>query len=170
MKEFMKEWVIPIIGVFILAILIQRFVFFHVLVPTGSMLPTINTGDRMFVIREYRPESLKTGDIVVFKVYPEGGQELYVKRLIGTPGDTVTILDGAVSVNGVELVEDYIAYRDSYSGEFRVPEGKYFFLGDNRRDSKDSRNSEIGLIDESDILAKAGLRFWPLNNFGLINK
>lgn len=168
MKEFIKEWVIPILGVFILAILIQRFVFFHVLVPTGSMIPTINLGDRMFVMREYRTESLKTGDIVVFKVYPEGKEELYVKRLIGTPGDTVTIVDGVVSVNGEELVEDYVEYPDLYTGEFHVPEGKYFFMGDNRRDSKDSRFSEVGFIDESDILARAGLRFWPLSNFGLI--
>lgn len=168
MKEFMKEWVIPILGVFILALLIQRFVFFHVLVPTGSMIPTINAGDRMFVMREYRPKSLETGDIVVFKVYPDGKEELYVKRLIGTPGDVVTIVNGKVSVNGEALVEDYVEYPDFYTGEFHVPEGKYFFMGDNRRNSTDSRFQEVGFIAEEDILARAGLRFWPLSNFGLI--
>ena len=168
MKNFVKEWVIPILGVFLLALLVQRFVFFHVLVPTGSMIPTINEGDRMLVMREYRPQSLKTGDIVVFKVWPEGEEMLYVKRLIGRPGDTVTIENGVVSVNGVELQEDYVKRPDRYTGEFKVPEGKYFFMGDNRRDSKDSRYEEVGFIDEADILARAGLRFWPLGNMGFI--
>lgn len=168
MKNFIKEWVIPILGVFLLALLVQRFVFFHVLVPTGSMIPTINEGDRMLVMREYRPQSLETGDIVVFKVWPDGEEMLYVKRLIGRPGDTVTIENGVVSVNGQELQEDYVKRPDRYSGEFKVPEGKYFFMGDNRRDSKDSRYEEVGFIDEADILAKAGLRFWPLGNMGFI--
>lgn len=168
MKNFIKEWVIPLVGVFILALLIQRFVFFHVMVPTGSMIPTINEGDRFLVLREYWPEKLETGDIVVFKVRPNGVETLYVKRLIGTPGDTVSIKDGRVSVNGIELVEDYVKRPDRFTGEYKVPEGKYFFMGDNRADSKDSRYAEVGFIDEADILARAGLRFWPLNNMGLV--
>ena len=168
MKHFIKEWVLPVVAVFVLALLVQRFVFFHVLVPTGSMIPTINTGDRMLVVREYRPKSLKTGDIVVFKVRPEGVETLYVKRLIGTPGDTVEIVGGKVSVNGVQLVEAYVKRPDRYNGVFNVPANKYFFMGDNRIDSKDSRYPEVGFIDESDILAKAGLRFWPLDNLGFV--
>lgn len=168
MKNFIKEWVLPIAAVFLLALMVQRFIFFHVLVPTGSMIPTINLGDRMFVVREYRPETLETGDIVVFKVRPDGVETLYVKRLIGTPGDTVEINLGKVSVNGVELDEDYVKRTDFYTGTFHVPDGKYFFMGDNRIDSKDSRYAEVGFIDEKDILAKAGLRFWPLDNFGFV--
>lgn len=168
MKNFFKEWVFPMVGVFILALLIQRFIFFHVLVPTGSMIPTINEGDRMLVVREYFPEKLKTGDIVVFKIWPNGEEKLYVKRLIGLPGDTVTIEKGIVSVNGQQLVEDYVKRPDNYTGEFHVPEGKYFFMGDNRGESKDSRYPEVGFIDQKHILAKAGLRFWPLNNMGFV--
>lgn len=168
MKNFFKEWVFPMVGVFILALLIQRFVFFHVTVPTGSMIPTINEGDRFLVLREYFPERLETGDVVVFKIWPEGVETLYVKRLIGRPGDTVTIKDGVVSVNGEELVEDYVKRPDTFNGEYQVPEGKYFFMGDNRQDSKDSRYPDVGFIDESAILARAGLRFWPLNNMGLV--
>lgn len=168
MKHFFKEWVFPMVGVFILALLIQRFVFFHVMVPTGSMIPTINEGDRFLVLREYFPERLETGDIVVFKVRPEGVETLYVKRLIGTPGDTVVIENGVVAVNGKVLDEDYVKRPDQFTGTYQVPEGKYFFLGDNRRDSKDSRYPDVGFIDESDILARAGLRFWPLDNMGLV--
>ena len=168
MKHFFKEWVFPMVGVFILALLIQRFVFFHVMVPTGSMIPTINEGDRFLVLREYFPERLETGDIVVFKVRPEGVETLYVKRLIGTPGDTVVIENGVVAVNGKVLDEDYVKRPDQFTGTYQVPEGKYFFMGDNRRDSKDSRYPDVGFIAESDILARAGLRFWPLDNMGLV--
>lgn len=168
MKHFFKEWVFPMVGVFILALLIQRFVFFHVMVPTGSMIPTINEGDRMLVLREYFPERLETGDVVVFKIWPDGVETLYVKRLIGTPGDTVTIVDGVVSVNGEVLEEDYVKRPDRFTGEYKVPEDKYFFMGDNRTDSKDSRYPDVGFIDESAILARAGLRFWPLDNMGFV--
>ena len=168
MKHFFKTWILPVVGVFVLALLIQRFAFFHVLVPSGSMIPTINGGDHLFVIREYFPKALKTGDIVVFKVWPDDVETLYVKRLIGTPGDVVKIFAGKVSVNGVALDEDYLNNRDYYEGVFYVPENKFFFMGDNRSDSKDSRFPEVGFVDESAILAKAGLRFWPLDNFGLV--
>ncbi len=168
MKHFFKEWVFPMVGVFILALLIQRFVFFHVMVPTGSMIPTINEGDRFLVLREYFPDRLETGDIVVFKIWPDGKETLYVKRLIGTPGDTVVITDGVVSVNGEVLEEDYVKRPDNFTGTYQVPEEKYFFMGDNRRDSKDSRYPDVGFIDESQILARAGLRFWPLDRMGLV--
>lgn len=168
MKHFFKEWVFPMVGVFILALLIQRFVFFHVMVPTGSMIPTINEGDRMLVLREYFPERLETGDVVVFKIWPDCVEKLYVKRLIGTPGDTVTIVDGVVSVNGEVLEEDYVKRPDRFTGEYKVPEDKYFFMGDNRTDSKDSRYPDVGFIEESAILARAGLRFWPLDNMGFV--
>lgn len=168
MKSFIKEWVIPIAIVVIISQLIQVFLFFQILVPSGSMKPTINEGDRLFVMRVYDKSKLKTGDIVVFRVRPNGVSTLYVKRLIGRPGDNVKITDGKVFVNGTELIEPYIVNHDYYNGEFNVPEGKYFFMGDNRPDSKDSRFPEVGFIDESDVVAKAGLKFYPFSEFGLL--
>ncbi len=168
MEKFIKEWVLPIIAVVLLSIAIQKFLFFQIIVPTGSMRPTINEGDRIFVAKVYDPEKLETGDIVVFKVRPRGVETLYVKRLIGTPGDKVEINGGVVSVNGETLDEPYIVYPDRYTGSFDVPEGKYFFMGDNRIDSKDSRYSEVGFIDIADIVARAGLKFWPINGFGIL--
>lgn len=165
-KKVFHEWIFPMAGVFILALLIQRFVFFHVLVPTGSMIPTIGEGDRMLVLREYFPQRLETGDIIVFKVRPDGEEKLYVKRLIGKPGDQIFIREGTVRVNEKALEEPYVVYADDYTGDFTVPEGSYFFMGDNRGNSTDSRYPMIGFIAEKDILARAGLRFWPLDHLG----
>lgn len=165
MKKFIKEWVIPMLAVFVVALLVQKFLFFHVLVPSGSMEPTIHPGDRMLVLREYNPKGLKTGDIIVFK---SGHQDqLYVKRLIGKPGDKVSMVDGQVILNGTPLEEDYITYEDNFTGEFQVPQGHYFFLGDNRPNSDDSRFS-VGFVPEEAIQAKAGLRFWPFNRIGFL--
>lgn len=168
MKNFIKEWVIPIAIVIVLSLLIQKFLFFQILVPTGSMKPTINENDRIFVVKIYDTTKLKTGDIVVFKVRPGGVETLYVKRLIGTPGDTVTIDKGKVSVNGKLLDEPYVKNKDMYTGEFKVPEGKFFFMGDNRINSRDSRYTDVGFIDKSDIIAKAGLKFWPISEISIL--
>ena len=78
-----------------------------------------------------------------------------IKRLIGLPGDKVIIKDGVVSVNGETLQENYIGTADNYTGEFEVPEGKYFFLGDNRYWSLDSRYWNDPYIDGSEIKGKA---------------
>ena len=168
MKNFIKEWVIPVAIVIVLSLLIQKFLFFQILVPTGSMKPTINEHDRVFVTKIYDTTKLKTGDIVVFKVRPNGIETLYVKRLIGKPGDTVTIEKGKVSVNGKLIDEPYVKNPDMYNGEFKVPENKFFFMGDNRINSRDSRYPEVGYIDRSDIIAKAGIKIWPINEISIL--
>lgn len=167
-KAFFKEWVLPIAAVFLIATLIQRFVFFQVLVPTASMHPTIGEGDRMLVVREYRPKSLQRGDIVVFTVRQGGEDVLYIKRLIGRPGDRIVIENGEVSVNGERLKEEYVVYRDRFNGVYTVPQNAYFFMGDNRANSSDSRYPLVGYVPEKNIIAKAGLRFWPLRQFGFL--
>lgn len=169
MKKFFKEWILPIGFVFIVALLIQKFLFFHVVVPTGSMEPTIGIGDRMLVLHVYDKEKLNRGDVVVFKVHLPGRDELYVKRLIGKPGDHIDIVDGEVSVNGKVIDEPYVINEDNFNGSYDVPLGKYFFLGDNRPNSGDSRFPQLGFVDEADIEAKAGLRFWPLDRMGFLD-
>lgn len=168
MKGLMKKWLLPIAGVLILALLFNRFLFFQIVVRSGSMEPTILAGDHIIVLREYSPEDLQTGDVVVFQRWPEGKRVLVIKRLIGTPGDHVVFEDGLITLNGERLEENYIEFCDCYTGEFYVPEDQYFFCGDCRSNSMDSRHNSMGYIDGSDILAKAGLRIWPLARFGLI--
>lgn len=163
---FFYEWVIPIVVAGILALLINKFIIFKVYIPSESMVPTLNVNDRLFVTRVYNEEKLQRGDIVVFES-EELGDKL-IKRLIGLPGDKILIDNGEVSVNGEKLVEDYIGTVDRFNGEYEVPEGKYFFLGDNRLYSKDSRYWIDPYIDGKDIIGKAQFKVYPFSEMGKI--
>ena len=165
-SNFFYDWVIPIIVAFVLAALIQKFIVFKVKIPSESMVPTLNVGDNLFVTRVYKPENLERGDVVVF--YSQERDEDMIKRLIGLPGDEVVIQDGVVTVNGITLEEDYIGMEDEFVGTYNVPEDKYFFLGDNRFRSLDSRYWENPYIDEDDITGKAQLKVYPFKDFGWI--
>lgn len=165
-SNFFFDWIVPIVIAVILATLINKYVIFKVKIPSESMVPTLNVGDRLFVTRVYNPENLKRGDIVVF--HSEEKDEDMIKRLIGLPGDKIVINDGIVTVNGETLEENYIGTADNYSGEFTVPEGKYFFLGDNRYWSLDSRYWENPYIDGSEIKGKAQVKVYPWKDFGRI--
>jgi signal peptidase I len=164
--SFLSEWIIPIISAIILAILINNFLVFKVLIPSESMVPTLNVNDRLFVTRVYNLEKLKRGEIIVF--YSEEYQKSLIKRLIGLPGDKIKIEEGIVYVNGEKLEEDYLGEKDNLSGEYEVPEGKYFFLGDNRKWSQDSRYWVNPYIDEEDITGKARIKVYPLDQIGWV--
>ncbi|MGG7059986.1 signal peptidase I [Clostridium tertium] len=165
-KNFIYEWGIPIVSAIIIALLINKYLLFKVLIPSESMVPTLNVGDRLFVTRVYNLDKLKRGDIVVF--YSEELQADLIKRLIGLPGDKIKIENGVVSVNGEVLQEDYIGAEDNFNGEYEVPEGKYFFLGDNRLYSKDSRYWINPYIDGKDITGKAQIKVYPFDEIGKV--
>lgn len=162
-----KDWIICIIIAVIATVLINKFLIYKVYIPSSSMVPTLNKGDQLFVTKVYNPEKLKTGDIVVF--YSRENKDTYIKRLIGCPGDNVKIEKGVVYVNDKKINEDYVVYDDeTFSGEYNVPEGKYFFLGDNRPVSNDSRKWKNPFVDEDDIEGKAVLKVYPFKDFGLL--
>ena len=168
-NTFIKEWVLPVFAALGLAILINKFLIFNVYIPSTSMAPTINVGDRLMVNRVFHKDNIKRGDILVF--YSDELQETLIKRVIGLPGDHIVIKDGVVNVNEDDLEEDYVKNND-YSNEelvYDVPEGKYFFLGDNRPVSKDSRRWINPYIDEDDIKGNAILKFYPISDFGSID-
>ena len=165
-KMILNDWVIPILMAVIIAILINKFLLFKIIIPSGSMIPTINIDDRLFATRIYNEEKLERGDIVVF--YSHEFQESMIKRLIGLPGDKIEIKNGVVFVNGEELSEDYIQSKGDYTGYFEVPEESYFFLGDNRENSKDSRYWINPYINKDDIEGKAQLRVYPFNKIGRV--
>ena len=164
--NFFTEWVMPIAIALVLALLIKQFLIFKVYIPSGSMIPTLNEGDQLFVTRVYNLDNLKRGDILVFD--SDELNDVLIKRLIGLPGDKIKIISGTVYVNGEELEEDYVKNPDHISGEFEVPEGKYFFLGDNRAISYDARRWENPYIDGNDIKAKAQIRVYPFSDFGFV--
>jgi signal peptidase I len=163
-NNIFRDWIMPVVAAVVLASLINKFLFFNVYVPSGSMIPTINKWDRLLITKVYNYENIKRGDIIVF--YSDEFNEMLIKRIIGLPGDHIEINNGLVNVNGKELVENYVKNNDEYSGIFDVPKDKFFFLGDNRSNSDDSRRWLNPYIDKSDIKGKAVLRFYPFKNFG----
>lgn len=163
---FFYDWVVPIFIAVVLAVLINKFIVFKVKIPSESMVPTLNVGDRLFVTRVYNPENLERGDVVVFHSIEK--DEDMIKRLIGKPGDEIVIKDGIVTVNNETLYENYIGTPDKFNGTYTVPEGKYFFLGDNRFFSSDSRYWDNPYIDGSDIMGKAQLKVYPFSDIGMI--
>lgn len=123
----------------LIAILIRRYVLFITRVFSRSMLPNYRPDDRLLTICVHRPDQLKRGDVVVFRSDEHG--KTMVKRLIGLPGDKVLITEtGNLFINGYKQDEAYVAYRGGLEGSFMVPEGEFFFLGDNREESIDSRH------------------------------
>lgn len=165
-KNPLIEWGIPIICAVVLGLLIKKFIMFPVYIPSSSMEPTLNVGDRLIVTRVYNPEHLERNDIVVFDS-DELGKTL-IKRLIGLPGDKISIEDGIVYVNGEKINQDYVEYPQSTYQEFVVPEGKYFFMGDNRDNSYDSRYWKNPYISADKILGKAQFRVYPFSQIGFL--
>lgn len=163
-KNLFKEWILPILAAVGIAFLINKFLVYNVYIPSESMVPTLNVGDRLVVTRIYNKDNIQRGDIVVF--YSDELQETVIKRVIGLPGDHIEIHDGIVNINGDDIVEDYVKNNEKYDGIFDVPEGKYFFLGDNRRRSNDARRWINPYIDASDIKGEARFKYYPLKDFG----
>ena len=165
------EWFDSLLFALTLVLILLLFVVRTVNVDGESMVPTLQDGDQLLARSLlYTPES---GDVVVVDGYTKFGAPL-VKRVIGVGGDTVDIdFDkGIVMVNGVVLEEPYISAPTTrafdVSFPVTVPEGQLFLLGDNRPFSKDSRHSEIGFIDERDILGEVVFRLMPVSSFGTV--
>jgi signal peptidase I len=126
-----------------------------------SMKPTLQPGYLLVVNKlAYKLGEPKHGDIVVFD-FKGAGQEDYIKRIIGLPGDQVVVENGVVSVNGHPLTEPYISEMPRYSGSWSVPEDSYFVLGDNRNNSSDSH--QWGYVNEADLVGKAVFIYYPFN-------
>ena len=160
--------------VYLLAAIIVAFsMLFRVVVVSGpSMYHTLVDGDYLILLSNTLYRSVKAGDIVVVsKQSFEDGTPI-VKRVIATEGQTVDIdFDaGTVSVDGVVLDEPYTNTptnrQEGMTFPLTVSEGCIFVMGDNRNDSKDSRSTEIGLVDTREVLGKAVFLFLPGNNQG----
>ena len=136
--------------------------------------------DKEYVLAEkisYRLGNPQRGDVVILK-FPYNTDVDYIKRIIGLPGDTVSIVEGKVYINFKSVNEPYLdspTTLDRNTGNFMsegkditVPEGKYFIMGDNRPHSSDSRF--FGPIERKLIIGKVVFRYWPLNRFGLIKR
>ncbi|MBF7083599.1 signal peptidase I [Desulfallas sp. Bu1-1] len=152
----------------LLAVLIRMFVFQPFVIPSGSMEPTLQVGDRIMVSKfTYHFTEPKRGDIIVFK-FPLDPSRNFVKRAIGTGGETVSIRNSRLYINGRQVPEDYLpaGLRFADYGPVEVPPGSYFMMGDNRNNSDDSR--VWGMLPGENIVGKAVLIYWPLNRIRLL--
>lgn len=124
-----------------------------------SMRPTLEDGEFVLVSKlSYLFGEVERGDIIVFH-FPMNPSEELIKRVIGLPGDRVSVHNGVVSVNGQVLDEPYISSAPAYSGDWFVETGQLFVLGDNRNNSNDSK--DWGLLPFDQVVGKAVLIYWP---------
>jgi len=169
-SQSVKRFFIDLLETIVLAVVLFfaiNAVSARVRVDGFSMVPTLQDGEYVLVNRlAYRNKLPDHGDIIVF-VSPQTNDLDLIKRVIGLPGDTVKISGGVVQVNGQVLNETYIAAAPIYNGEWSVPEGKLFVLGDNRNDSSDSH--AWGLLPLENVIGKAILIYWPIPEWNMIN-
>ena len=133
-----------------------------------SMQPGLQDGEYVLVNKiAYLFHQPERGDIIVFH-YPLDTTKDFIKRVIGVPGDTITVNSNTVWVDGVKLNEPYVSAEANFEGmTWKVPPGNYFVMGDNRPDSDDLRT--WGFVPQSDLVGKAVLVYWPFNVFKLLN-
>ncbi len=167
-------WIIAIAAAFGLAIFTRTFIAESFEIPSSSMLQTLKVGDRLIGEKiTYKFSDPKRGDIATFND-PENPSITLIKRVIGVPGDTIDIHDGAVYLNGERQYESYTNGQSTYplqeyasflkgplSYPYTLKEGEYWMMGDNRSNSLDSRY--FGPIARKEMTSKAWFIFWPFN-------
>ena len=172
--SFIKSLLIDVVIALILAAIVLFFIR-PTIVKQSSMEDTLHENDYMIMYKQaYRSNSPERGDIIIFQSSlldeDSGMDKLLIKRVIGLPGDEISIIDNQLYINGEYYPEDYL--KDGYTpaceippeGEiFTVPKGMYFAMGDNRAGSIDSRYSEVGCVSMDQIKGKVVLRLFPFS-------
>jgi len=166
----------------LVAIAVQAWLVKPYRIPSESMLDTLRPGDRVLVNRAvYHLREPHRGDVVVFR-YPHDPSVVFIKRIVGVPGDVLEVVDGRLYVNGERPTEPYVhrtsgrtdptvaqaaiagsTLHDPWSlaVPYRVPDGEYFVMGDNRTDSDDSR--DWGTVPRTAIVGEGLATYWPLS-------
>lgn len=162
------EFVVMVVLAFALAQVVRTFIVEPFIVPSGSMLPTIQLGDQLLVNKFiYRFEHPKYGDVVVLDD-PTGETPMLIKRVIGVGGQTVDIREGKVWIDGKALTEPYTHGKPSVPGPVHTPiklaSDEVWVMGDNRTQSKDAR--WFGPQPYSSVHGKAFIVYWPLKRMG----
>ena len=165
-----RYWLRDLVLSVLLALIFIVFIYQPVQVEGTSMQPSLENHERIFVNKfVYRFEPVHRGDIVVFR-YPLDPSKIFIKRIIGLPGDMVSLRQGRVYVNGKELAEPYLppSYFSADSDpRIIVPPGQYYVLGDHREFSNDSR--AWGTVEQKYIYGKAVVVYWPFSQLGSLN-
>ncbi len=171
LKE-LSEYIILFVVALLIMLFLNHFIIINARIPSASMEDTVMTGDRLIGSRlAYKHELPQRFDMIIFK-FPDDESQLFIKRVIGLPGETVNIIDGKVYINDSEEPLD-----DSYTkeipnavnfGPYYVPSDSYFVMGDNRNNSYDSRYWIHTYVTEDQILGKAIFRYFPFNKIGKV--
>ena len=167
LRHEIRVWTRDLLIAIGLALVIIVFLYQPVKVEGTSMAPLLSDQERIFINKfVYRFEAIHRGDVVVFW-YPLDRSKSFIKRVIALPGETVTIRQGVVTVNGTVVPEPYVPpqYEDvSDYGPQRVPADSYFVMGDHRISSNDSR--VFGPVPSQFIYGRAVFAYWPVDHFG----
>ena len=167
LRHEIRVWTRDLLIAIGLALVIIVFLYQPVKVEGTSMAPLLSDQERIFINKfVYRFEAIHRGDVVVFW-YPLDRSKSFIKRVIALPGETVTIRQGVVTVNGVVVPEPYVPpqYEDvSDYAPTRVPADSYFVMGDHRISSNDSR--VFGPVPSQFIYGRAVFAYWPVDHFG----
>jgi signal peptidase I len=164
------EWVAVVGGALVVALVIRAFFLAAFYIPSESMSPTLEKGDRVLVNKlSYKLHDVHRGDIVVFgrpPNEPDNGIKDLIKRVVALPGETVEVRDCKVLINGQALVEPYVKEwsRTCTSPPVTVGQDQVFVMGDNRDDSQDSRF--FGPISQHLIVGRAFVIVWPFTHLG----
>jgi len=185
-KSVVRDWVESIVVAFILAMIIRTFVIQAFKIPSGSMRSTLLEGDLILVNKFIYGAKIpftglnlpalrqpKKGDVIVF-IYPDNPKKDFIKRLVGSPGETLEIKSGTVYVNDKPLIDSIFNQRYYYNrGEFgqegkkiKITDDNFFVLGDNSASSQDSRY--WGFVPRKNILGKALVIYWPPKRIKII--
>jgi signal peptidase I len=176
-RRWVIEWLVVLVVALVLAVGVRAYVAQMFYIPSGSMLPTLQIGDRIVVDKlSYGLHGVGRGDIVVFRRPPLERADYadLVKRVIGLPGDTISSVGGRVYIDGKPLAEPWlpqpvpatapspVPYGFSLARPYTVPAGQYYVMGDNRTNSEDSRY--FGAISGNLIVGKMAFVVWPLSH------
>lgn len=169
-KSALHSWGLDVLISVVIAVVIIVFLYQPVRVEGTSMEPELANHDRLFINKfVFHFEKITRGDVIVFH-YPLNPSESFIKRVIGLPGDQISILDGRVYINNKALVEPYVPlrYRDDGSmAPLIVPAHEYFVMGDHRCVSEDSR--DFGPVPRKDIYGEASFIYWPADEMGVVH-
>lgn len=166
-------WILYILIILGVTYLIITYVGQRTRVSGDSMEATLHSGDNLIVDKlTYHFREPERYEIIVFP-YRYEENTFYIKRIVGLPGDRVQIQDGYLYLNGERADEHYGLERMNSAGiaaeEIVLGEDEYFVLGDNRNASSDSRSPSVGVLKRDEIIGRAWVRIWPLDNIGVIS-
>ncbi len=182
-RRALAEWIVVIVVALVAALLIKTFAIQAFYIPSPSMVPTLEPGDRVLVNKlSYDFHSVHVGDIVVFRRPPADttvGIDDLIKRVVALPGQTIYVNDCRVYVNGKQEAQPYLpngwenpnseyctVWTTNLPNPYKVPAGDYFVMGDNRKDSYDSRY--WGPLPASYLVGRAFVRMWPPSRLGFL--